>query len=505
MSNILESVSIGKTPSEQYLAQLARRSFLTMWCYPNVFTDEGRHNCKGDGKELCDLLVVFDNHVLIFSDKHCLFTNNDKIEITWKRWYRRAIEKSARQLLGARNWLMRFPDRIFLDKKCEMKFPLQLPEPNFVEFHLIAVTHGTYDACRNYFARQSTGSLMIDTSLVDKTANSKPFTVGQISSEGTYIHVLDELTLDVVLRELDTIKDLVEYLQKKEKFLMQPARTIVVSGEEQLVAMYLTHLDSEERHGFNDIQDDFNLVYIDEGHWEGFIKNPQYVAKKHADQISYTWDRLIEHLTERGEAGFGDSKSREISQLEPALRVLAAESRLARRHLSDQLLDALSKEIDPGHRFLRLGYSKQSSDTAYVFLVLPCPKFIESQEKYRESRRAMLLACCKVARLRAKLASRIIGIATEPAGTRNATEDLVLLEVQGEAWGPEEEEEARMLQQEIGILSDDRVKYYERSETEYPEYARPMTGLSPAKRLLERARIKRLEKLSQKPRKQPIE
>jgi hypothetical protein len=47
----------GATPSEKYLARLADRSFLNLWSYPNTFIDK-RVRGKGDGKELCDLLVV---------------------------------------------------------------------------------------------------------------------------------------------------------------------------------------------------------------------------------------------------------------------------------------------------------------------------------------------------------------------------------------------------------------------------------------------------------------
>ena len=63
--------SKGLTESERYLANLCEKSFLSLWSYPNVFRDQGRKEGKGDGKELCDLLVVFDRDVIIFSDKSC--------------------------------------------------------------------------------------------------------------------------------------------------------------------------------------------------------------------------------------------------------------------------------------------------------------------------------------------------------------------------------------------------------------------------------------------------
>jgi len=55
----------GLTPSEQYLGRLCKRSFLTLWSYANLFRNQ-KVRGKGDGKELCDLLVVFGKHIIIF-------------------------------------------------------------------------------------------------------------------------------------------------------------------------------------------------------------------------------------------------------------------------------------------------------------------------------------------------------------------------------------------------------------------------------------------------------
>ncbi|MGH9641083.1 MAG: hypothetical protein ACRD3Q_01530, partial [Terriglobales bacterium] len=61
---------------------------MSLWSYPGVFRDQGRTKDKGDGKEVCDLLVVFENHTIIFSDKHIQFDNAGNIEIGWGRWFR---------------------------------------------------------------------------------------------------------------------------------------------------------------------------------------------------------------------------------------------------------------------------------------------------------------------------------------------------------------------------------------------------------------------------------
>ena len=88
------------TPSEGYLRKLCKRTFLSLWSYPNPFRDQA--GGAQDGKEICDLLVVFENDVIIFSDKHCEFPNSADLDLDWARWYRRAVEKSARQLVGCR-------------------------------------------------------------------------------------------------------------------------------------------------------------------------------------------------------------------------------------------------------------------------------------------------------------------------------------------------------------------------------------------------------------------
>ena len=51
----------GLTASEQLLAELCEKSFLSVWSYPNL--------CRKQGKELTDLLVVFGDDVILFSDK----------------------------------------------------------------------------------------------------------------------------------------------------------------------------------------------------------------------------------------------------------------------------------------------------------------------------------------------------------------------------------------------------------------------------------------------------
>jgi hypothetical protein len=50
----------GVTPSERYLKQLCDLTFLSLWSHPAIYRDQ-RIAERSEGKELADLLVVFDS------------------------------------------------------------------------------------------------------------------------------------------------------------------------------------------------------------------------------------------------------------------------------------------------------------------------------------------------------------------------------------------------------------------------------------------------------------
>ena len=95
--------SEGVTQTERYLQRLAEKSFLSLWSYPNVHKNEGLTKKNGTSQEVCDLLVVFENHLIIFSDKDYAFPNTGNLDLDCSRWYRKAILKSAQQILGNRS------------------------------------------------------------------------------------------------------------------------------------------------------------------------------------------------------------------------------------------------------------------------------------------------------------------------------------------------------------------------------------------------------------------
>jgi hypothetical protein len=208
----------GVTRAENYLGVLCDRTFLSLWSYPGVH----RPNPSGN-KEICDLLVVFHNHIIIFSDKDCVFPDTGDLNQDWNRWYRRAIKGAADQIWGAERWIKRNPDKLYLDPECKQPFPIELPDPSKAVFHRIVVAHSGAERCQREMGGGS-GSLMIvsntvgDMHYAGEPHNGTPFQIGQVDPTKGFIHVFDDISLDIVMKTLDTVSDFTAYLTKKEQF-----------------------------------------------------------------------------------------------------------------------------------------------------------------------------------------------------------------------------------------------------------------------------------------------
>ncbi|MCO2789301.1 hypothetical protein FA287_11330 [Pseudomonas aeruginosa] len=441
----------GTTESERALARLARKAFLSMWSYPNVYSDEGRSGGKGDGKELVDLLVVFGTDVLLFSDKHCAFQSDVDIKIAWPRWYKRAIEKSARQLAGAESFLRRFPDRVFVDKSCQTKLPVMLPDPSVTRYFLIAVTRGGHEAAVRHFGGGSSGSLMLNSMLEGDAHYEHPFEVGFPLKNRRFVHLLDEMTVDALLEELDTVPDLVDYLVCKERYFGSNGLFMHVAGEEELLAHYMCTMENG-KHALPKVPPGTQAVTLLEGDWRFYRSSPQRAAKREADQGSYMWDALIEHqasFVRAGTAiGLPDTPPETIDH-ERILRALAAEPRLARRELAEHFRFAL-RHSEPGKKFARIILSGNNMSRAYVFLTVPKPPG-DSYQAYREKRSAALLAYCHGIQIRFPNVSEAIGIASEPFSEKLSSQDFLYVDLSGEM-SPEESAAWRSAMEELDVL-----------------------------------------------------
>jgi hypothetical protein len=424
----------GKTSSESKLLQIARGSILSLWSIPGPYIDDGLTR-NGGGKELCDLLVIFGDDVLLFSDKACAFPEDDNVKIAWARWYRRAIEKSAKQLVGASSALRRQATRLFIDAACKKPLPLRLPEPDRMRIRLIAVAHGSVEAAKRYWetlggAPGSTGSLMLNTELIGRDHELEPFQVGWPCGKGCFIHVLDSLTLGLLLKELDTVADFTDYLAKKEALLKTSGCEFLIPGEEDLLTAYLTNVDNGRVHRFPRFEPGTHVV-MREGSWSDYGTSPLYRMRAEANDLSHLWDDLIEYQTSHLIHGSAETVIRESTKYdaqkgEHLLRVMASENRLARRALGATLREGRAVSSDR-KRWLRTIASPERC-RLYCFVFLPYFSDQQTYEDYRNYRQYLLYLYCQGALLRFPDAREILGIAPQPYESERVSVDFMFIE-----------------------------------------------------------------------------
>lgn len=446
----------GVNASERLLMRLCRRSFLSLWAHANLHTAQDMRDGKGSAKEFADVLVVFGEDVIIFSDKHVQFQHDKPLELAWPRWFKRAVVDSSRQLYGAVSWLRRFPDRVFLDARCTRELPVRLPPPERARYHLVAVTRGSREACERHFPG-SLGTLQIRTDVESKAHDTAPFTIGVLDRDKPFVHVLDETSLEVVMAELDTITDFVAYLTDRAKFLTTPELTLAAAGEEQLVAAYIAQGD-DAAHPFLPMSLDGQgpaTVVFDESHYRALRARTEYQAKRRQDERSRAWDDMIERFIRLGDPQLAFPGVQQSSHdTEVALRLMAAESRFRRCLLVDSLVEMLTAAADePGRRRARVFTTLEQPDLVYIFLVTP-HRQDETHQEYRQHRVALLHAYCRCAKLRFPQAINFVAIGFDhPARVEPmASEDVVVFTC--EHYTDEQRIEAEAFQREFGLLGD---------------------------------------------------
>lgn len=497
---------VGSTPSEQYLAKLADRSFLNLWSYPNTFIDK-KTGGRGDGKELCDLLVVCGEHVLIFSVKAVAWPAVKDDKLAWKRWYKRAIVKSVDQIRGAERWIAQFSDRIFLDRQCTQALPLKIPPPDQRKIHGIVVALGAGNACKKFFG-EGIGSFLVAPSIKGDahwtTDPVAPFAIGDVDPLGSFIHVLEDATLDIVLQELDTISDLTAYLNKKEK-LIRSGRLVVAAGEEDLVAYYMTHMNQQDEHDFTKPDGsslgEGDFVSFQTGFHAHLMQNAQYRAKKDADRNSYVWDRLIEAFTTNILDGISivpDGQPFVLSDLEQGVRHMAVVPRYIRRILGEGILGALKtgRTTDRFTRGFLPGANDPNQDTGFFFMTLAVPEIelAEGYEQYRSVRRNMLETYALAFLQRNPKLKQVVGIATEPPIRKGSSEDLIVVYVP--EWTPDFLSNLEERKRLLNIAQPGNYTEYAIEGDEFPEIPRwssdrHPTNLNRRQRRTEEAKARR--------------
>ncbi|MCD9014437.1 hypothetical protein [Parachryseolinea silvisoli] len=277
--NSTEKGSIG----EEFVNQLAYSSFFEHWCYP------GPRDETGDKKEICDLLILFGDTLIIVSVKNYEFKD------MYERYLRRTIDKAVKQIYGAERKLFTSNRDIYI--KHPQREVERFPKEKIKNIQRIIVNLG--EGVRFY-----------------------PF--NQETIDDKFITVWDKEAFETIVRELDTIPDFLDYLQKREElfsgksvtilpgeeydfspntaaqffqyaekqFNPTEKQSILISGtEHDLLASFLKN---EKKFPDNMRSRDVNGMFVQfDGNWAEFIQNKQVINKKELDKESYFLDDLV--------------------------------------------------------------------------------------------------------------------------------------------------------------------------------------------------------------------
>ena len=277
--NSTEKGNIG----EDFVNQIAYNSFVKYWCYPSP-KDE-----HGDKKEICDLLVIFGDSVIIISVKNYEFKDN------YVRYFRSTLDKAVKQIYGAERKLFKSENEIYI--KHPNKIEERFPKERIKNIYRVIVNLG-------------------------EGVKFHPF--NDSTKDDKYISIFDKAAFESILTELDTIPDFIEYIHKREavfdrknvtilpgkendfhentstqffehgkaNFISENKQGILLSGTEQdLLAHFLNH-NRNFSTAFTDEKYNGMLIQID-GEWEEYKNKESFLQKKQEDKYSYLIDELV--------------------------------------------------------------------------------------------------------------------------------------------------------------------------------------------------------------------
>lgn len=278
----MDSIDKGNI-GEEFVNGIAFNSLLDYWCYPSP-KDE-----RGDKKEICDLLIVFGDNLIIISVKNYEFKD------FYSRYFRQTIDKAVRQIYGAERKLFNSDREIYI--KHPKRESERFPKEKIKNVHRVIINLG--EGVRFY-----------------------PF--NQETKDENFITLWDKEAYQTIIKELDTIPDILEYLTKREllfknktvtilpgeedNFSLETAKqffeyeqnqtspkekqNIIISGtEHDILAHYLKNQRSFPKY----IQsDEYNGMFIQlDGNWKDFNQREQVKEKRNLDKNSYFLDELV--------------------------------------------------------------------------------------------------------------------------------------------------------------------------------------------------------------------
>lgn len=300
---------------EQFVGELASNAYLKYWCYPNP-KDE-----KGDKKEICDLLIAFFDTVIIISVKN--YNNKGDYE----KYKRKVVEKSTNQLFGAERKLFNSNRNIEINHPDRGQFVFNPSDYNHI--HRITINVGEqFEKYEFIDTRENKGS----------------------------INILNKETFEVIANELDTIKDLTEYLSIRESLFLKNRGIQALCSEKDLLAYYLMNNREFAQECFSGNFEEWTKTC--NGKWDTYLSSRSVLLKKLADEKSYFIDELIKNDVLPLE--HGEKFAKELMTL----------SRFERRNISNNLYEMLQRYQETENDFSRRHHITENG-TLFLYVYYP--------------------------------------------------------------------------------------------------------------------------------------
>lgn len=269
---------------EDAVNHVATGTFLKYWCYPSP-KDE-----NGNGKEITDLLILFQDKALIVSVKNYAFKGN------YEKYFRLTLKKAVSQISGAERKLFE------LDGQITFTHP----------------TRGKHEFTPHRYKT-------VHRLIVNLSTDPQFYPGGLETKKGKVVHVFNWFAFLQVLNELNTISDFFQYLNEREEICQlkqlyllcgseedwlpetglqflnylpdnvedkNSRPTIMFSGNElDLLAVYLSNVRKFDPVFYNQ-KTKITFFELD-GHWDRYLQRKEVQNKKEEEGASYFWDEVV--------------------------------------------------------------------------------------------------------------------------------------------------------------------------------------------------------------------
>lgn len=210
--------------AEKNISDIFRKSLLNYWIIPNPY--------KSNKEELCDIMIVFKEYIIIISDKSCGYSKQES-KSSHKKWanFCDGLSKSKKQLESAMEYIKNNPKEIYIDNDSKCKIHRNIKINKDTKFLLITSVSKWSNIVRENL--KNDGSLIFNNSedfINNGLSRKQPrniFNLQNFKKDGFFYHMIDDLNLSRILKNINTIPDLIEYLLYRENMFQK----IDVSGK----------------------------------------------------------------------------------------------------------------------------------------------------------------------------------------------------------------------------------------------------------------------------------